>query len=137
MMASGALSADEKIATLQQYKSKFLQDNPGAPVTVVPLSKYYDKLELRNEDGLVVRYAEPKRPSVRLNHHLDLPIDWAQLNSDPELWSYRIHKATAEEVKELSGYDTYKNTTPENDQWIVDIEINIKRYAYRSSEIKM
>eukprot|EP00029_Vermamoeba_vermiformis_P008911 TRINITY_DN4297_c1_g1_i1.p1 TRINITY_DN4297_c1_g1~~TRINITY_DN4297_c1_g1_i1.p1 ORF type:complete len:1047 (+),score=234.72 TRINITY_DN4297_c1_g1_i1:95-3235(+) len=118
------LPADEKYATLQQYKSKYLQTRTSAPTTVLPI-RYESTVKLNDEHGHTIRCAEVIND--KFNHRF-IGIDWTQLNSDPELWSYRIHKATIKEVTELNGYSAYTNERPSLiDQWIVDIEINIKR----------
>jgi len=66
---------------------------------------------------------------IRLNFS-SVTLNWTQLNADPELWSYRIIKASNDEVNELLGDDKCLNQKSSDDQWIVDIEINIKKLVH-------
>lgn len=125
------MSSEAKSATLQQYKKNFLQMTPGVPTAIQWEESTYDNTRIRlcDEDGNVVRYASTIDCNVKMNHHYSFTISWPELLKDTELWSYRIHQITAGEAAQLNGYEDYKNTDPVTDQWIVDIEINMKRYV--------
>lgn len=122
---------DERKATLVEYKKTFLQEASiyGPPAIVSIGSNSFDgRVQLLAEDGkAIVRYAKVVDNKVQLNHHKWWSISWSEINKDPELWAYRIHKATAEEAAQLSGYESYINSDTLVDQWIVDLEVNIKR----------